>query len=296
MIKYSKILLLLFLLTFLTIFFGNAQSKIQVVTKTVSKSFENCSECNLNVMAEKADIVLSTSKDEVIRLKLFLISKNPDRDKAETDLKYCFYKIKELEKSIMISNSFNLGNNKYHTITSNLSVKYEIEIPSGIVLKIKNIYGDITINSINASQNISIDFGQLLLSDISGILTVTSNYGDINGKNIRANSQIKAENSDINLKDVSNTMKITNHYGSIYFENPLALLDIETEMTEINVLLDHPDSYNFDVSGTKCDLTVPEEFKRLVTKKSGSVNLLVQSGNTPLKIRNTYSPINIIKR
>jgi hypothetical protein len=293
MIKYSKILIFLLLLTFLTTISGSAQSKIQVVTKTVSNTFENCNDCNLNVMAEKADIILSASKDDVIRLKLSLIAKNPDKEKAEADLKYCIYNIREMEKSIMISNSFNLGNNKYHTITSNLSVKYEIEIPSGIVLKLKNIYGDITINSINASQNISIDFGQLLLSDISGILTVTANYGDIKGKNIRANCEIKAQNSDITLIGISNMMNITSQYGSINIEKSDAPINIEAEMTEINILLDHPENYNFDVSGTKCDLTVSDELKKFINKKSGNINLIAQSGNTTLKIRNTYSPINI---
>jgi hypothetical protein len=296
MIKYCKILIFLLLLTFLTTVPGKAQSKIQVVTKTVSKTFENCNDCNLNVLAEKADIILSPSKDNVIRIKLSLIAKNPDKEKAEIDLKYCIYNIKELEKSIMISNTFNIGNNKYHEISSNLSVKYEIDIPSGIVLKLKNIYGDITLNDINANQNITLDFGQLSISDLSGTIYITSNYGDIKGSNINANCTIQARNSDISLSNFTNTLKIKNQYGSIKLEKPEASINVEGEMTEINILLDDIKKYNFDISGTKCDLIVPDELKKFAGKKSGSSYLTTLSGNTPLKIRNTYSSININKR
>jgi hypothetical protein len=295
MIKKNNILILFscFLLCMAVPISG--QTKIQVVTRTITKVFENKQGCILDIKAEKANIQVKSSTDGKIKIKLFLIAKNPSKTIAEADLKYLDYQINESSNTISITNFFN-EKNGYTEISSNLSARYEIEVPAGIILKLKNLYGETQLVGINAQINVTSGFGQIKISNLSGSINISSNYSDIKGEILHAITSIVAQNADIALKDINNPLTIKSHYGAIILEQINANVTLEAEMTEIKIKTQNSQNIKYDITGISCDFILPEEWKNQMKKNAEISYFTNQTGNNLLKIKNTYSTINIEKK
>jgi hypothetical protein len=291
----NKIVLLLTCLAICMVVSISGQTKIQVVTRTISKVFDNKQGCILDIKAEKANILVKTSIDGKIKTKLFLIAKNPSKLIAEADLKFLDYQINESSNTISITNFFN-EKNGYKEISSNLSARYEIEVPVGIILKIKNLYGETQLLGINAQINVSSGFGQIKISNLSGSINISSNYSDIKGEILHAVTSIDAQNADIALKDINNPLTIKTHYGAILLEQINANVTIESEMTEIKIKTNDSQNIKYDITGISCDFILPEEWKKKLKKNAANTYFTNQTGNNLLKIKNTYSTINIEKK
>jgi hypothetical protein len=289
MIKKANIFIL-FILLFLVHVIVLGQTKIQVVTHTIQKSFAYKPACVVNINAEKAKIQIRKSTNNNINIKLSLISKNPSLDLAETDLKYCDYQINEKDNGISIINFFKT-NNDYKEITSNLSAKLEIEVPTGINIKLKDIYGDVDIEGINGIFNIVADFGLVKFSEISGNLYISSNCSDIIGNSSDAIVNMTAQKADIDLNDINNTLTIKNKYGNIELNNVQASLIIDGEMTAVTFIADNFKNFSFDCTAIDGEIEVPNDNVLFISKKSGKTSLNTNNGNIAIKIKTTYNSI-----
>lgn len=270
----------------------NAQTKIQVVTRTISRTFECKPGCILNVKGEKANILIKKSADNKIRLKISLISKNPEREIAEADLKYCNYQITENNKGINISNFFD-AKSQFKEISSNLSAKFEIEVPSCINLKLANIYGNVEMNDIEGIFNLTVDFGKVNFSGISGSLYINSNVTDIVGNNLNAVASIQAQKADIALSNIKNLLRIKNQYGSIELEDARAAVNIDAEMTAIKMQVDDLKKYSFDLASISGNIEVPVEYYKFISNKSGEAYFTETGGNILIKMKTTFSAITL---
>jgi hypothetical protein len=291
MIRNIKILFF-FITTFVLSVPVNAQTKIQVVTRTISRVFEYKPGCLLDIKGEKANIQVKKSVDNTVRVKILLIAKNPSAKIAETDLKYCNYHIDESSNGIAISNFFNIKDN-YKEISSNLSAKYELEVPPGIILKLKNIYGDLDMNGVEGNFDIAFDFGQVKLSDIDGNLFINSNYSDIQGRDIGAIISVKAQKGDIVFTNIKSLIKIKDQYGSISLDNINANVDLDAEMTAINITVDNPVLYSLDFTVKEGEIIAPERYTKMVINKQGKNKLFTSGGKISIKVADTYNIITL---
>ncbi len=289
MIGKNKILFII-ILCFAIPAFG--QTKIQVVTRTITKTFDYRPGSILDIKAEKANVNVKASANGEIKIKLLLIAKNPSKEEAEADLKFCGYQFGESSNTISVSNFFDLKNN-YKEISSNLSAKYEIEAPSGIILKLKNIYGETQITGVDAVIKLNSGFGQIKISNVSGNLDISSNYSDITVEAIKAITTIDAQNADISLKGIYNPVVIKNHYGIISLEQIFANTSIKSEMSEINVLVENLQKFNFDCSVKDGEIVVPDELKKFIINKSGDKRLISSNGVIKISISTSYNSITI---
>jgi hypothetical protein len=291
MIRIHKIILFSLLVYFMqaNIF---SQTKIQVVTRTIQKSFEYKPGYTIDIKGEKANIQIRKSDDKSIKVKIFLISKNPSRNIAESDLKYCNYKIIEVDKLIKILNFFNTESG-FKDIGSNLSARIEIEVPSGISIKIKNIYGAIELNNIDCKCNIIADFGLVRFSGISGILNINSNCSDINGINSNTSINITAQNADIEMNNINSPTKIRNQYGKIELTDAKTETIIDAEMTAITIIAGDLKSYSFELNSLNGDINVPVELKKQIVIKSGNAHFDSSNGNIKIQAETTYNNITL---
>jgi hypothetical protein len=269
-----------------------AQTKIQVVTRTISKSFTYKSGCVFEIAGEKANIQITRSNDKTIGLKLYLISKNPSLKDAESDLKFCDYKVKESNNTVTVSNFF-IQLENYKEISSNLSARYEITIPSNAIVKIKNVYGNLNIKDVNGNYQIILDFCQAGFSGISGNFEVVSNYSDIKMQNTSAKLKIKAINADVSIASNSDSVDISDQYGKITLDNAGASASIYASMSEIKISVRNLKDYIFDFSVSEGDIELPDELKKLVTNKNDETRFVVKYGPIPVKVKTSYNTITL---
>jgi len=281
--------ILLFIVT--SIYFSvtlTAQTKIQVVSRSINRSFNYSAGTIIQVNGEKAQIKVRPSINKQINVVITLISKNPSQHDAESDVKYCNYSINESAGKIIISNNFDVKKG-YKEISSNLSAKIELEIPGDLTLTIRDIYGMIDLKDVKATWIISNDFGPLNFQNIKGTLNITSNYGDISGSGINAPTSIEAKNSDIFLKNFNKMISIKNQYGNITLEQPNAPVDINCDMSAININgIDFTHS-NCNFSVVKGNIIVPKEYQKYINTKSGEINFILNQGDQDKKRLNRDS-------
>jgi len=292
MIRNCRTTIFIFILVSVLLAPVHAQTKIQVVTRTISRTFECKPGSIVNVKGEKAHILIKKSADNKIRVKISLISKNPAREIAETDLKYCDYQIIENDKGINISNFFD-SKSQFKEISSNLSAKFEIEVPSGINLKLANIYGNIEMNGIEGILNLTVDFGKVNFSGISGSLYINSNVTDVVGNNLNAVANIKARKTDIKLSNIKNLLRIKNQYGSIELEEVYSSVNIDAEMTAIKIQVDDLKKYSFDLASISGNIEVPIEYHKFISNKSGDALFTETGGKILIKMKTTFSAITL---
>ncbi|NJK98124.1 MAG: DUF4097 domain-containing protein [Bacteroidales bacterium] len=209
-----------------------AQDKIQVVTRSITKTLNQSEVEGLSIKGEKANIIIGKSASNVIRIKLSLVSKNPSRKTAEEDLRYCDYVMENRGNMLYLSNSFNLKSS-YKEISSNLSARYEIEVPNGITVNLSNIYGDITLSGIKVNLTASLSFGQLFMKNVDGNIQIRSTFSDITGEMLNGPLKIDSQNTGIKLTQVNDVLEITGKFGEINLAEVNASVMVKSEMTKV---------------------------------------------------------------
>ncbi len=269
-----------------------AQAKIQVVSKSITRTFKYSAGTVIQVNGEKAQIKVRPSLTKQINLVITLIAKNPSLQEAENDVKYCNYTINESTDKIIIANNFDLKKG-YKEISSNLSAKIELEIPAELSIIVRNIYGIIDLKDIQGSMNITNDFGQLIFKNTKGPLNISSKYGDISGLDVNAITAIDAKNSDIVINNVNKMLNIKDQYGTITLESLKAPVIVDCDFSVINVDAKELNNWSCDFSVLKGNIIVPEEYQKFLRAKSGEINFKTSPGKISIKLKTTYNNITI---
>ncbi len=269
-----------------------AQDKIQVVTRTVTKAISQTDVTGLTIKGEKANILIGKSANNMIKVKLSLISKNPSLKVAEEDLKCCDYKMENQGNSLFLSNSFN-SKSGFKEISSNLSARYEIEVPDGVTLTISNIYGDVTLSGVKATQTVSLNFGQLYLKSVDGNIQVHSTFSDITGDVLNGPITIESQNAVIRLRGVNNMLDITGKFGEINLSDVNASIMVRGEMTKVNVGVKDIGDFTFRLMAQKEKIIAPPELRKNLVQKSGISTLNFGSGKIMINVSTSYNTISI---
>lgn len=269
-----------------------AQTKIQVVSRSVNRSFNYTSSSIIQVNGEKAQIVIHPSITNQIKVIITMIAKNPSRQEAETDVRYCNYTINERKDQILIANNFDV-NKGYKEISSNLSARIELEIPGTLSLSIRNIYGTIDMKFVDANWNIINDFGQLTMENVKGTLHINSKYGDISGMNINAITTIETQNSDVMIKNLNKWLTIKSQYGNITLEDIKTSINIEGNMTYIKLPEVNFMDCSFNVRAIKGHIDVPKEYQTFLSKKAGEENFIKSNGILMIQMKTTNNNITL---
>lgn len=292
MILYIKKILFLLFVAGAFHYSVRAQDKVQVVTRTVTKVTDIADITGITIKGEKANITFRKSASTQIKVKLLLVSKNLSRKTAEEDLKYCDYSMESRGSILFLSNGFNAKNN-FKEISSNLSARYEIEVPDGLSINISNIYGDVTLSGIRANQNISVNFGQIYLKNIGGNIVVRTTFSDITGEVLNGPLKIESQNAGIKLSQVNDILNVSAKFGEINLSDVNSSVTIKGDMTKINFSATNVAEYTFNLNALKDKLSVPAEFKKSPVQKSGSTTLNYGTGKIVINITTSYNSINI---
>lgn len=277
---------------------SSGQTNIQVVTKTIEKNIPYTKGNILSIKGEKATIEIKGWNENYIKIKIKLIAKHPDRNIAESELKYLKYSITQENNVSRISNYF-LSTSIYESkVNSNLKCQYEIYAPTSCPVTIVNKFGDININNMNTTFDISQELGNTTLNNIKGEIKLKSSYGDIKADNIDVIFNCKAEKADIDLENVSGTFSIESDYGKINIspKGTIKGININSSKTEVTLNVNKMEQFNYKLSTYFSEINLPTDLMSKVTKNIASKSTfdLQQSANAPMvMIATSFSPVSI---
>lgn len=287
-------LILLIGLVFQPTGFALGQSKIQVVTKAITKSIPYTTGKSIKIVGEKAEISVQSWDKNFISIKLSLIAKHPNRKTAEEDLKYIDYKVADEKNEISITNYFSQKSG-YKDINSNLSAKIELLVPTECNLNITNLYGSITLNTINGKLYVDLSFTQLTMSAVKGLVNIKSHYGDIDAENVEAQLEVKSDMANIAFRNLSGTSSFEGHYGqiSILPSNKISTLNINADRTNVDIITDSLNDFDFDIETRFGTIKVPKQIKKSVDSNLTRSKFQQKNGKPLIRINGNYSIINL---
>jgi len=271
----------------------HAQTKIQVVSKTIEKEIDYREGMSLNISAQKADVRVTGWNRPVVSLKLRLVAKHPERKVAEKELVFMLYTIKT-NQQFEAENRFKVPQS-YGDVESNLKAYYEVFVPFRCPVIITNTFGETVAVQLQASLKVASEFGKITLENLAGRLDLESHYADIEGDKLNVTLNGRFENANVNLMDIGGNGQLQSKYGKLRVvpNNDLNQLKINAARTEIVVEPRSMDDFTFDVETVFSKINVPnthqDRLKKILNKHVFDFQAKNRLGT--IVIRNSYSPI-----
>ncbi len=275
-----------------------AQKKIQVVTKTIIRTFALGKKDILSIQAEKASVsIQGWAKDEV-KLVLKLVAKHPERATAERDLLVARCDI-QTETSIKKISNYFFQEEGRPGLESNLQAVYELWVPQQRNLKVSDNYGNLRVSQWQGNLSITHEFGEVRLQQVQGSTQLHIAYGDVIADTLEGDFSCDAQKSNIQLKQIGGRYHIKSNYGKITVQAAASInqFTVDASRTEIEFATADAPAYRYQLT-TSCDAIVTilpgtreEDDNPLSCKKSFTT---IDNTQKPLiKISTTYSPITI---
>ena len=273
-----------------------AQDKIQVVTKTITRSFAFGQEESLRIDAQKATIRIKGWDQEEVKLVLKLTAKHPERAVAERELSALRYQLTTDGSHKLLKNYFQ-ATQQVSAITSNLQADYELRVPHQRAVSLSNHYGNITLSDWQATLNITAEFGEVHLEQITGAIALDVTYADVTARHTRGSLTGVTRKSNLNLYELAGTVSLESSYGEINVTalDQLQQLTIDASRTEVTFATPDPIRYYYRLSTTNDNIYVPvpgtwADENSIVRKQSFTTS---DPSLPSIFVKTTFSPITI---
>lgn len=242
---------------------ATGQTRLQVITKTVEKSFVASSSTNLKIEGEKSTITINTWNKNEIKVVLKLISKGPDREKAEKELDYQRYILEKRKETIYMKNYLAMPKS-VSKLGSIQVASYDVTIPRGCKMELSNQYGDVNISNLFGVINMEVKYGKIKLENLNAAIQVQSYFGDLIVRNIDGQIDINANHTKINLDDVAGDVKLRSTLGDVFVGRVDGIKSLEIIASKADITLDNPDyqQFNFSLESKFGDVLVPVKYEK----------------------------------
>ncbi len=228
-----------FIFSFLLLYFsvfgsGSAAQTLQVVTKTVEKTFAADSYPKVRVWGERSDIEIMPWGRNEIKATIELTAKHPDRNTAEKDLETLHYTADKSGKTVSLHNFVVLIKNGAKP-QSNLKARFIVFVPANCAVEIQNSFGKTTVKGLQTVMQLQTEFCTIELSDLRGNITARTQFGALKADNLSGMLSVVAERTDLLLQQIKGECRIKAQYGSLDIQTDKAQvkLDVETKNTEL---------------------------------------------------------------
>jgi hypothetical protein len=271
-----------------------AQQKIQVASKTYSFEY-NATTTLIKLYAEKSEIILNPSADNICRVEIKLISKNTDQQEAIRDLKSVKYSVEEKSGIVNLKNYFDPP--EVRPVKSNLSVRYTIYVPVSKRIEINCLYSQITAQSVNINGSIDAAFSDVTLNKCDGRILLKTYYSGLKIDRGSAILSGSLDKSDMTLVNYSGPVDLTTHYGiiSIGQEQTYADWKFNGSYTEFSLAINTSLLQNCKLTALSGSIDATAQYQKVIVKEKNKTTLhLMNNPSFPtINISTTFNTIHL---
>ncbi len=271
-----------------------AQTKVQVVSKTIEREITDVNRLVINI--NKADLVVKGWSKPGLGLTVRFVAKHPDRAIAEREIDYLSYDLRTKNGTAEITNRYTIPQSA-SKVQSVLKVTLELLVPQRMAVAITSSFGDIRLSDLAGEIGVKYEFGNLIINSLFGKTNIESDYGDLEATNVSGRLMLKTEKSNVLLRGLGGTVNLLCHYGKLTIRPNTDLLSllIDATRTEIVLVPRRLDDFSYDLRNAYADIRVPDTARESVHKVvSKYIFDYDPNPNKPLiRIDNSYSLITI---
>lgn len=232
-----------------------AQEKTILLTRTTEKSFTTGNNPEIIINAERGMINIKSWEKEEVKVRLKLIAKNRDVQKAREELDYMHYSISENLNSIYVNNRMRPEEND-QLISSIIRAEYEITVPKNIEIHLDNSFGKVQVENIEGKLYGELYYSDMVLSGYSGELDLQIFIGDFTSENSHLSGRLITKHSNILISRTGGKLHMETQYGNlqlIYGEKVL-LLNVISNASDIIVNNPLCRTIKLRIAGAYCPL------------------------------------------
>lgn len=271
-----------------------AQHKIQVASKSYSYDYD-ASATLIKLYAEKSEIVLNPSADDICRVEIKLISKNSDQQEAIRDLKAVKYSVEEKSGIVNLKNYFDPP--EVRPVKSNLSVRYTIYVPVSKRIEINCLYSQITAQSVNINCSIDAAFSDVTLNKCNGRILLKTYYSGLLIDRGGASLSGSLDKSDMTMVNFSGPVDLKTHYGIINIrqEQMNANWKLIGSYTEFSLAINKSLLQNCKLTTFSGSIDATAQYQKMVVKEKNKTTLpFVNDPSFPaINISTTFNSIHL---
>ncbi len=224
----------LFILHFTICGLNASAQTLQVVTKTVEKTFAADRYPKVRVWGERSDIEITPWNHNEIKAVVELTAKHPDRHTAEKDLETLHYTADKSGRAVSLRNFVVLTKNGAKP-QSNLKARFTLFVPANCAVEIQNSFGKTTVKGLQTVTQLQTEFCTVELTDLRGNITARTQFGALKADNLSGTLSVVAERTDLLLQQIKGECRVRAQHGSldIQTDKSQVKLDVETKNTEL---------------------------------------------------------------
>lgn len=271
-----------------------AQTKVQVVSKTIERELTDVNRLVINV--NKADLVVKGWSKPGVGLTVRFVAKHPDRAVAEREIDYLSYDLRTKNGTAEITNRYTIPQSA-GKVQSGLSVTLELLVPQRMALAITSSFGDLDLSDLGGEVSVKYEFGKLRINNLTGKTTATSAYGDLEASNTAGQLTLKTEKANVLLRSLSGNANLQCRYGKLTIrpDADLSALTVTAARTDIMLAPRRIDDFRYDLRNTYADILVPDALRESLSKFANKAVFDYEPNpRKPLiRIDDAYSPISV---
>ncbi|MEM6380849.1 MAG: DUF4097 family beta strand repeat-containing protein [Bacteroidota bacterium] len=274
-----------------------AQTKVEVITKTVEKSFAYQSGYSLQVDGKSAKIDIKGWKGTGIKVVMKLISKGLNAEVAKKELEYQKYAMDEINKSIVIRNYLLLPRNLDELSTIQES-EIQVYVPKNVKLEVKNAFGETHLGQITGEVSLENEYGDIFITGLAGPCRIQSFFGDLKLVMSSGTLTLNISHTETNILGFSGSARITTNLGNVSIQNlgEVSSIRIDGQKADIDLQVSDIHQYSWNVRSKYGQIEAPAD----MTKELKSIkNAKLEYGDQALpniQITTDFGSVEIVER
>ncbi len=239
-------------------FYG--QKNLQLITKSIERTFSYKQGYELNLEGEKADVQVESWEKEMIEVIIEFSAQHQEKTVAQRDLEYIRYQTEKVKNKIYLRNYLSVPQGQPQP-QSTLRARYFIKVPSECPVYLKSQFGVVKIRDLANQVKLNSQFTTIGLENIQGVIDITSRFGDLKGEFIDGSMSVHSRRTDITLSELKGKFDLNTSYGTLnIFADPnVADLKLTADHTKIHLVSTDPTRFAYNIEARNSDLSFPNQ-------------------------------------
>jgi hypothetical protein len=266
------------------------------VNKNISKTVLLNPGDIFSVVAEKAHVNVTGWDKNYVALRIKFSAEHADIAIATREVEYMHYSVSRDKNTVALRNAFILPSSIDH-MQSRITILMEVMVPASNTLSIYNKYGDTEIRDMSGKTSLTLEFSDLVLSNVSGEIKIRSSYSEVRGDGLSFSTFIS--------NDEESKFILTLDSGSYVFNSKHGDLDltlasvqsvtIDATHTDVTVQPADHASYNYQLVSKEGKIYMPRGFGNVVKKENNQSKVILtpKATNPLINIKTTFNTITI---
>lgn len=206
--------------------------------RNISKTYA-ASGNTLNIENSFGNVTVTTWDRNEIKVDIHIEASSNDKDNAERIFNKINVEDSKDGSQVTFKTTFGKdnGNNNCKNCNSSMQINYTIQIPAGNTLKIENSFGDILLPDYNGAVSLTSKFGSLTTGNLPKPEKLWVEFGKANLKSV-SNADATFKFSTVTIEDLNGSNKIKMEFCSrsrIRVDNDLTSLNLNESYSTVNI-------------------------------------------------------------